>query len=140
MLGDALVSTLQRLPSAKWVFTTLGVRGAVLLQRAPPEEARGGVLRRLKWFRSHTLHTAGFLVPVHQCKTVLLAEQLALQDLLRRMWEELDRRKPEADAEPACTTANGMQIRFPSGNPQSEKQSSGDASKHTMDGIRLQAV
>ena len=43
MLGDALVSTLHRLPSAEWVFTTLGLRGAVLLQRAAPEEARGGV-------------------------------------------------------------------------------------------------
>ena len=62
----------------------------------------------------------GCLVPVHRCETVLLAEQLALQDLLRQMWEELDRRKAEAGAEPACTTANGMQIRFPSSDLQSE--------------------
>lgn len=32
--GDALLSTLQRLPHAEWVVTTLGSRGSVFLQRA----------------------------------------------------------------------------------------------------------
>lgn len=40
-LGDALVGTLQRLPKASWVFTTLGARGAVLVQRVPEQEASG---------------------------------------------------------------------------------------------------
>ena len=35
-LGDALVATLSRLPHARWVITTLGSRGSVLLERPQP--------------------------------------------------------------------------------------------------------
>ena len=34
-LGDALHTTLQRLPNVKWVVTTLGKKGSVLLERCP---------------------------------------------------------------------------------------------------------
>jgi len=40
-LGDALVGILQRLPLAKWTFTTLGSRGAVMLQRVAADVATG---------------------------------------------------------------------------------------------------
>lgn len=40
-IGDALVSMLQRLPLASVVFTTLGAKGAVMLQRAPAEQGAG---------------------------------------------------------------------------------------------------
>ena len=33
-LSDAVLATAQRLPSAKFIITTLGTRGAVLLERA----------------------------------------------------------------------------------------------------------
>lgn len=36
-LGDALHTTLQRLPNVKWVVTTLGKRGSVLLERCPDQ-------------------------------------------------------------------------------------------------------
>ena len=39
MLGDALLGTLHQLPRVVWLMTTLGSKGAVLLQRAPPDEA-----------------------------------------------------------------------------------------------------
>ena len=35
-LGDAMLSTLQRLPRVKWVVTTLGRRGSVLVERQSP--------------------------------------------------------------------------------------------------------
>ena len=38
-IGDALLSTLRRLPHAEWVVTTLGSRGSVLLQRAERQSA-----------------------------------------------------------------------------------------------------
>ncbi len=38
--GDALLSTLQRLPHAEWVVTTLGSRGCVFLQRSGGSSAR----------------------------------------------------------------------------------------------------
>jgi hypothetical protein len=34
-LGDALHTTLQRLPNVKWVVTTLGKKGSVLLEHCP---------------------------------------------------------------------------------------------------------
>ena len=37
--GDALLSTLQRLPHAEWVVTTLGSRGSVFLQRGEGSSA-----------------------------------------------------------------------------------------------------
>jgi sugar/nucleoside kinase (ribokinase family) len=40
-LGDAVLSTYQRLPHVKWMVTTLGARGSVFLQR-PSAEAEHG--------------------------------------------------------------------------------------------------
>ncbi|KAL0040939.1 hypothetical protein WJX79_010723 [Trebouxia sp. C0005] len=36
-LGDALHTTLQRLPNVKWMVTTLGKKGSVLLERCPDQ-------------------------------------------------------------------------------------------------------
>ncbi|KAA6416772.1 MAG: carbohydrate kinase [Trebouxia sp. A1-2] len=38
-LGDALHTTLQRLPNVKWMVTTLGKKGSVLLERCPDQAA-----------------------------------------------------------------------------------------------------
>ncbi|EFN54319.1 hypothetical protein CHLNCDRAFT_25015 [Chlorella variabilis] len=40
-LGDALVATFSRLPRARWLITTLGSRGSVLLERGEAAEAVG---------------------------------------------------------------------------------------------------
>ena len=40
-LGDALYTTLQRLPDVKFVVTTLGKRGSVLLERCPNQQHQG---------------------------------------------------------------------------------------------------
>ncbi len=36
-LGDALHTTFQRLPNVKWMVTTLGKKGSVLLERCPDQ-------------------------------------------------------------------------------------------------------
>ncbi|KAK9811624.1 hypothetical protein WJX72_007184 [[Myrmecia] bisecta] len=50
-LGDALVSSLQRLPRVRWLVATLGKRGSVLIQRCHPSEcdseSKGVVLEGL---------------------------------------------------------------------------------------------
>ena len=40
-LSRALRAMLQRLPLARWTFTTLGAKGAVMLQRCPKEDVAG---------------------------------------------------------------------------------------------------
>lgn len=40
-LGDAVAALLQRLPRARWVATTLGAAGSLLVRRAAPEAATG---------------------------------------------------------------------------------------------------
>ncbi|GLI60496.1 hypothetical protein VaNZ11_002658, partial [Volvox africanus] len=35
-LADAILATAERLPAARWLITTMGTRGAVLLERTPP--------------------------------------------------------------------------------------------------------
>ena len=40
-LSQALRAMLQRLPLARWTFTTLGAKGAVMLQRCPKEDVAG---------------------------------------------------------------------------------------------------
>ncbi len=37
-LGDAMLSTLQQLPRLKWMITTLGKRGSVLIKRQDPQQ------------------------------------------------------------------------------------------------------
>jgi len=37
-LGDAMLSTLQQLPRLKWMITTLGKRGSVLINRQDPQQ------------------------------------------------------------------------------------------------------
>lgn len=44
MLGDALLTTLQRLPNVKWMATTLGKRGSVLIERSTARPAEERVL------------------------------------------------------------------------------------------------
>ena len=39
-LGDAMYTTLQRLPNVKFVVTTLGKRGSVLLERCPDQQCQ----------------------------------------------------------------------------------------------------
>ena len=41
-LGDAILSTFYQLPGAKWMVTTLGARGSVLLERPDPTTAPPG--------------------------------------------------------------------------------------------------
>lgn len=84
--GDALLSTLQRLPRAGWVVTTLGARGSVFLQRAQQQ----------------------------QPPAVGEAQPQKICDVLAELWESAESGKElesSAAAEPACTTPNGMQIR-----------------------------
>eukprot|EP00983_Pelagomonas_calceolata_P040987 1137844-Pelagomonas_calceolata.AAC.6 len=40
-LSDALIATAHRLPKAKFIITTLGKKGAVLLERGTEEAAKG---------------------------------------------------------------------------------------------------
>ena len=37
-LGDAMLCTLQQLPRLKWMITTLGTRGSVLIKRQRPQQ------------------------------------------------------------------------------------------------------
>lgn len=39
-LGDALYTTVQRLPNVKFMVTTLGKRGSVLLERCPDQQCQ----------------------------------------------------------------------------------------------------
>ncbi|KAI3435937.1 hypothetical protein D9Q98_001995 [Chlorella vulgaris] len=44
LLGDALVATFGRLPHIRWLITTLGSRGSVLLERGGDEESAGAAV------------------------------------------------------------------------------------------------
>ena len=47
-LGDALLTSLQRLPNVKWLATTLGKKGSVLLEHCPNQQSSGtAVLQEL---------------------------------------------------------------------------------------------
>lgn len=75
-VGDAIAAVLARLPRVKWMITTLGKRGSVLLERAEGGEA---------------------------------AEEAA-EDVIGRLFEEAAAAEEPAAQEPACTSANGVDI------------------------------
>jgi hypothetical protein len=83
-IGDALLSTLQRLPRAEWVATTLGSRGSVFLQRA--EQLGGGQ------------PTGG--------------QPQNIDKVLGELWETTESNRSSPSAELACTTPDGVQIRW----------------------------
>jgi hypothetical protein len=81
-LGDALLSTFQRLPHIKWLITTLGAQGAVFLQR-PEVAAQSAAMPAAR-----------------------------LDDLLESLGSRLKvSEEPGDSSSPACTAANGEQIR-----------------------------
>ena len=43
-LGDAMICLLQQLPRLQWTITTLGKKGSVLVERAPPQDAADTVV------------------------------------------------------------------------------------------------
>ena len=83
-IGDALLSTLQRLPHAKWVATTLGSRGSVFLQRA--DQLGGGQPKG--------------------------GQPQNIDKVLGELWERAESSGSSSSAELACTTPDGVQIRW----------------------------
>ena len=112
-LGDALLVTLSRLPHARWLITTLGSRGSVLLERPQPGEETSAVAAAAE---------AGDEA----------AEPLVLEDLVSRLF---DRAAAYADAGgqgvPACVSSSGIAIytggAASSGAPRSLRLQRGEA-------------
>lgn len=83
-MGDAILSTFHRLPYARWMVTTLGSRGSVLLERSADESADDSAL-----------------------------EAVALDDLIQRTFAELGGRNEAASTaglQPACRSSSGVEI------------------------------
>lgn len=81
-LGDALLSTFQRLPHIRWMATTLGSRGSVFLGQAEALQN-------------------GDSIPT-----------IRLDDVLDQLSEQMRESKADLhDEPPACTTASGVDIR-----------------------------
>ncbi|GLC72810.1 hypothetical protein PLESTF_001295700 [Pleodorina starrii] len=84
-LADAVLATAERLPGARWVITTMGTRGAVLLERPPP----GGTDTRVTVTRDRTL------------------DELLMAELGPRLEEEAAAAAPPPTA---CVSASGVRI------------------------------
>ena len=88
-LGDALVVTLSRLPHARWVITTLGSRGSVLLERPHPGQ---------------------------ETAAAAAAEPVVLEELVSQLFDQAAATSSAADADadgqgmPACISSSGVAI------------------------------
>ncbi|PRW59942.1 pfkB family carbohydrate kinase [Chlorella sorokiniana] len=84
-LGDALLATLSRLPRARWLITTLGSRGSVLLER-PSGSSNGAA-------------------------AAAAAEPAVLDDLAEQLFSEAaSSSSSEEQGGPACVSASGIEI------------------------------
>ena len=92
-MGDAMLSTFHRLPAAKWMITTLGARGSVLLERADPLDP---------------------LDPSVAAAAAAARQEpsAALEDLLPGLFEQAAAAAAPsgAAAEPACRSSEGVDV------------------------------
>ncbi|EFJ40764.1 hypothetical protein VOLCADRAFT_84359 [Volvox carteri f. nagariensis] len=92
-LADAILATAERLPAARWVITTLGSRGAVLLERPPTRNREGGDPR----------------VSQEEPRAATL-DEVMVGELGPQLEEAVKKRKAEREERPVCVSASGVGI------------------------------